>query len=564
MTTTKAFPDDFVEDTAPAGNHSLYVDDGSASKFIPIWRILALAHRIGLASARPAATATNVGFLYYSTDTLLLERSNGTTWDTYGGGGSLPDVGTPGTYGAADTVPVITTDSKGRVSAVTDTSIQITETQVTNLLYDLGTKVPQGDVESSGLTLAGPGLVGLGSGTGAHVERITLGSGLAFGGDYVDKLYNSDTGSSAVSTHEAAADPHPQYGVRPPVGTSSGDTGQISFKELAANGSNKITIKAPDALAADLTITLPSVAPGAAADCLVATTAGVASWSARAVMGANTFNGIQTIDLGSAESALPAVITTTSMRVAATTAGVQNTIEYLAWNGGAAFYHIGRATGGSRATPAATANNQYFARIGCYGHDGTSYLTALSATFGIQADGTFSSTNHGVKYIFAGVSNGSTSLATWVTVQNAQMGVGVAPTTGNGIIQMATGTTKADGIAWDASTNLYMTASGALKTDSSLDVTGNLKTSAVGSGLYVKEGTNATMGVATLVAGVVVVSTTKVTANSRILLTPQTLGTITLPAAVGVTARAAGTSFTITSTAVTDTSTVAWVILEPA
>jgi hypothetical protein len=95
-----------------------------------------------------------------------------------------------------------------------------------------------------------------------------------------------------------------------------------------------------------------------------------------------------------------------------------------------------------------------------------------------------------------------------------------------------------------------------------LGVAGDVTLSAAGNTLKVKEGANASMGIATLVAGVVVVSTTKVTANSRIYLTCQTsAGTRGSP---GVTARTAGTSFTITSTSLTDTSTVAWLIVEPA
>lgn len=92
---------------------------------------------------------------------------------------------------------------------------------------------------------------------------------------------------------------------------------------------------------------------------------------------------------------------------------------------------------------------------------------------------------------------------------------------------------------------------------------GNIKSGIVGGGLYLKEGTNATMGVATLVAGTVVVSTTKVTASSRILLTVQSLGTVAVATPIAVTARTAGTSFTITSSAITDTSVIAWCIVEP-
>lgn len=82
-------------------------------------------------------------------------------------------------------------------------------------------------------------------------------------------------------------------------------------------------------------------------------------------------------------------------------------------------------------------------------------------------------------------------------------------------------------------------------------------------GLTVKEGANAKQGVATMVAGTVTVSNTSVTANSRIQLTVQSLGTVTAPKAIAVTARTAGTSFTITSADNTDTSVVAFEIFEP-
>lgn len=69
-------------------------------------------------------------------------------------------------------------------------------------------------------------------------------------------------------------------------------------------------------------------------------------------------------------------------------------------------------------------------------------------------------------------------------------------------------------------------------------------------------------GTATLVGGTVVVSTTRVAADSRILLTAQSLGTVTAPSALAVSARTPGTSFTILASQATDTSTVAWRILD--
>lgn len=95
-------------------------------------------------------------------------------------------------------------------------------------------------------------------------------------------------------------------------------------------------------------------------------------------------------------------------------------------------------------------------------------------------------------------------------------------------------------------------------------LSGNFVAGTIGQGLQIKEGTNAKMGVATLVAGTVVVSNTAVTANSRIFLTAQSLGTVSVPSALCISARTAGTSFTILASVNTDTSVVAWQIVEPA
>lgn len=97
-----------------------------------------------------------------------------------------------------------------------------------------------------------------------------------------------------------------------------------------------------------------------------------------------------------------------------------------------------------------------------------------------------------------------------------------------------------------------------------LDAFTDVAVDTVGKGLQVKEGTNAKQGTCTLAAGTCTVSDTAVTATSRIFLTEQTLGTITVPSALAVSARTAGTSFTILASALTDTSVVAYEIFEPA
>lgn len=93
--------------------------------------------------------------------------------------------------------------------------------------------------------------------------------------------------------------------------------------------------------------------------------------------------------------------------------------------------------------------------------------------------------------------------------------------------------------------------------------TWDIKLWTAGNGLYVKEGTNATSWLVTLVAWTIVVNTTKVTASSRIHLTTQGW-TLTNIGAPYVSARTAWTSFTIKSTNVLDTSDVARFIVEPA
>lgn len=79
--------------------------------------------------------------------------------------------------------------------------------------------------------------------------------------------------------------------------------------------------------------------------------------------------------------------------------------------------------------------------------------------------------------------------------------------------------------------------------------------------LQVSDGANLVMGTAVLVAGAVVVNHSRVQANSRIFVTSQADGGT--PGFLRITARVAGTSFTITSSNAADTSTVAWLLLNP-
>jgi hypothetical protein len=116
-------------------------------------------------------------------------------------------------------------------------------------------------------------------------------------------------------------------------------------------------------------------------------------------------------------------------------------------------------------------------------------------------------------------------------------------------------------------TDLYRVAANILQTDGTFQVLtnqnvgGNLAVITAGNGLQIKEGSNAKMGTAVLVAGSAVVANTATTAVSRIHLTSQVDGGT--PGFLRVSTRTAGTSFTITSSSATDTSTVAYLIVEP-
>lgn len=84
----------------------------------------------------------------------------------------------------------------------------------------------------------------------------------------------------------------------------------------------------------------------------------------------------------------------------------------------------------------------------------------------------------------------------------------------------------------------------------------------LGKGLRVKEGANAKMGVATLVAGTVTVANTSVAATSRIFAFSNVDGGT--PGWLRNSSRVNGTSFTITSSNAADTSTIVWIMYEPA
>lgn len=206
---------------------------------------------------------------------------------------------------------------------------------------------------------------------------------------------------------------------------------------------------------------------------------------------------------------------------------------------------------------------------------GQNYITTTTGQFSLgtnggavtinKSDNSATTTIYGSSISLAGTaataptvtsSDSSTNIATtaFVKAQNYITGA-------TALVNFGTAATGAVTVGkTDQATTINSSSPISLGTSTS--VTGNLTLNTAGNGLLIKEGTNATMGLATLAAGTVTVSTNKVTASSRIFLTVQTAGGT--QGFLRVSARSANTSFTITSTSNTETSTVAWMIVEPA
>jgi hypothetical protein len=146
--------------------------------------------------------------------------------------------------------------------------------------------------------------------------------------------------------------------------------------------------------------------------------------------------------------------------------------------------------------------------------------------------------------------SGTLSLQDSINVTNSSLGSFLLYLSGTGGFNIA---------ANNSGTPKYFQMSGS---DGSITIDGSLIARNLGYGVRIKEGSNAKMGVATLVGGSAVVSTTAVAANSRIQLTGNSDGGT--PGWLRVSTRTAGTSFTIQSSSGTDTSTVAWIIFDPA
>lgn len=214
---------------------------------------------------------------------------------------------------------------------------------------------------------------------------------------------------------------------------------------------------------------------------------------------------------------------------------------------------------------------------------GTDYFLGGSTTPGTvrSFEAVGSQTNISIVYETKGTGthqftgNGIVANVNSLQISSSDGSIQVAPTTGV-ILQSKTGST-ANSVPLNIQSAGGFSGSGAdLNAEDLKIVGGNGDTNGNGGDLYfnpgdgngtgingtiyVRDGSNRTMGIATLVGGTVTINNNLITANTRIFYSVQTAG-----GTQGFlrTTRSAGTSFTITSTSATETSTVAWFLVEP-
>jgi len=160
------------------------------------------------------------------------------------------------------------------------------------------------------------------------------------------------------------------------------------------------------------------------------------------------------------------------------------------------------------------------------------------------------------------VTAGGAAITGTTTINNSGASVTTIGTGGTGAVNIgnATGNTAVTG-SLTTTTTLTATLGAITATNGNLVLgTAGNKINSTSVGTTTAAGANS-FGSVALVGGTATVATTAVTANSLIFLQCQALGTVATAKAMAVTAKTASTSFVITSADNTDTSTVAWFIV---
>ena len=175
------------------------------------------------------------------------------------------------------------------------------------------------------LTLTGPALLGRdAAGAGAAAE-ISVGSGLALS---AGALSNADRGSTAVGTHEAAGDPHPQY-----LTSAEGNAAYAPIGHVGAGGTAHANVVAAGAAGfmtgADKT-KLDGIATGATANATDASLRDRATHTG--TQAASTISDFNSASRAQTEAAL---IAGTNITITPAGSGATRTLTIAAAGGGA-------------------------------------------------------------------------------------------------------------------------------------------------------------------------------------------------------------------------------------
>lgn len=203
-------------------------------------------------------------------------------------------------------------------------------------------------------------------------------------------------------------------------------------------------------------------------------------------------------------------------------------------------------------------------------------FSGMASTLNVGSDAIGSSAitarrdSTGSGFIFAVTSSQLTSSSAAqnaITVATKVLQTGTASYRGIWVTPWISSKGSNGALLMDLGTNTAINASGTHTTKFNVDdsgnvtATGNLSLTAAGNKISIATGTNASVGTATLVGGTVTVSTTAVTASSKIFLTDATTGVLTNIGTPTVGTIVAGTSFVINSSNVLDSSAVNWLVI---
>ncbi|MGZ3789687.1 MAG: tail fiber domain-containing protein, partial [Bacteriovorax sp.] len=177
---------------------------------------------------------------------------------------TLKNTGTAGTYSS------VTTDAQGRVASGSNPTV-VTAVSVAAPITNAGT--------------AAVPLIGMPAATSVVDGYLTSTDWNTFNNKQavITSASNLNTGSVTTNLQGGV--------VVNPYGTTAGQTGEIRLKELEANGSTYVALKAPDLLASNVTYTLPA-ADGSNGQVLTTNSTGGLSWTSVATTGTNLVGDI--------------------------------------------------------------------------------------------------------------------------------------------------------------------------------------------------------------------------------------------------------------------------------